>query len=334
MTTTDLTVPSWVDRSIYPFTPRTFHGADGRMSYLDEGEGPPVLLVHGTPSWSFEWREVIRLLAPHHRVIAPDHLGFGLSDKPHGAGFTPADHARRLLALVDHLDLRELTLVVHDFGGPIALPIALDRRERVSRLVVLNSWMWPNAGDPEVARVDRVVRGPLGRFLYFTLNLSPRVLLPSSLGDRRLLTKELHRHYLAPFAARSDREPLLALALALGGGDAHYVPLWERRAELRALPMAIVWGEKDPAFKAAHLARWIAAFPEAEVTPLPQVGHFPAEEAPLEVARAIARPEVRGRLASLPTRSRLASRSPAALAVALATVLLAVSIAWVAMSGW
>jgi haloalkane dehalogenase len=285
-----LTVPAWVDRDLYPFTPRTFATPEGRVAYLDEGSGPPVLLVHGTPSWSFEWREVVRALARDHRVIAPDHLGFGLSDKPSApdAALAPGDHARRLLALVDHLDLRDLTLVVHDFGGPIGLPVALERRARVRRVVVLNSWMWPNAGDAEVARIDRLVRGPLGRFLYLTLNASPRWLLPSALGKRTSLTRSAHAHYLAPFPDRGSRASLYAMALALGGGDAWYEPLWRRRSELRGLPLSIVWGEKDPAFQARHLARWVEAFPEATVTRLPEVGHFPAEEAPAEVARAIA----------------------------------------------
>jgi len=289
MSPRDITVPAWVDRTLYPFSPKAFATPAGSLSYLDEGRGPPVLLVHGTPTWSFEWREVVRLLAPHHRVIAPDHLGFGLSDKPGDETLlTPGAHARRLLALVDLLDLRDLTLVVHDFGGPIGLPVALERPERVKRVVVLNSWMWPIGEDAEIARIDRVVRSPLGRLLYAWINLSPRVLLPSALGDRAKLTKSLHAHFLAPFAERASRASLYALARALGGDDAYYASLWERRAVLARLPMSIVWGMKDPAFQERHLARWTETFPHARVTRLPEVGHFPAEEAPQAVAHVVA----------------------------------------------
>ncbi|HMI89776.1 MAG TPA: alpha/beta fold hydrolase, partial [Polyangiales bacterium] len=108
-------LPAWVDRQLYPFVPKRFATREGVLRYVDEGRGSPIVLVHGTPSWSFEWRAVIAALRSSHRVIAPDHLGFGLSDKPRQGAYRPADHARRLLALFDALDLRDVTLVVHDF---------------------------------------------------------------------------------------------------------------------------------------------------------------------------------------------------------------------------
>lgn len=287
---TALTVPSlaWLDRELYPFTPKRFRTADGAMSYVDEGAGPPVLLVHGTPSWSFEWREVIRALSKTHRVVAPDHLGFGLSDKPPRAPLAPEDHALRLKALVEELDLRDLELVVHDFGGPIGLPIALDMPERVKRITVVNTWMWPNGDDPQVRRLDRVIRSFVGRFLYRWLNFSPRVLLPAAFGDKTKLSKAAHRHYLAPFDARRDREATYALARALVGSDPFYATLWERRAELERVPMTIVWGMKDPAFQERHLAKWTTAFPSAEVVRIADAGHFVAEERPEAIVAAIA----------------------------------------------
>ncbi len=281
------TAEAWLDTTLYPFTPRRFATPHGALSYVDVGRGPTVLLVHGTPSWSFEWRHVIAALATDHRVIAPDHLGFGLSDKPAGAPLAPADHAERLRALVAHLDLTNVTLVVHDFGGPIGLPLALATDGRVAKVVILNSWMWSNEGDRSVARVARFVRSALGRFLYLRLNASPRWILPAALGKRSALTKAAHRHYVAPFAAREDRAGPYAMALALSGASAFYAELWSRREALAKLPLTIVWGEKDPAFREAHLEKWIAAFPRARVLRLPEVGHFPAEEAPRAVAEAI-----------------------------------------------
>ena len=283
-------LPSWVDRALYPFPLRTFQSDDGAMSYVDVGpsvsEGT-ILVVHGTPSWSFEFREVISALAGRYRVIAPDHLGFGLSDKPVEAGYTPADHTRRLLALVDALDLTDITLVVHDFGGPIGLPVALDRPARVKRVVVLNSWMWSNEGDAGIERIDRLVKSALGRFLYLGLNFSPKVILPSVFGDRRRLTEVLHAQYLGPFPRRADRHGLYGMARALGGENAHYDALWARRAELNGVPLSIVWGMADPAFSSKHLARWREAFPRAVITEVAGVGHFVAEEAPESVVKAI-----------------------------------------------
>src|SRR5687768_14346435 len=106
-------MPAWLDTAAYPFPPRHFDTGEGRLHYVDEGHGPPVVIVHGTPTWSFEYRDLIRRLAPSHRVIVPDHLGFGLSDRPAGADYRPAAHAQRLARLLDALDVRDVTLVVH-----------------------------------------------------------------------------------------------------------------------------------------------------------------------------------------------------------------------------
>jgi pimeloyl-ACP methyl ester carboxylesterase len=278
---------AWLDRTLYPFATKRFTTSDGALSYVDEGSGPTLLFVHGTPSWSFEWREVIRVLSATHRCVAPDHLGFGLSDKPEGASLRPEDHARRLEALVTALDLRDVTLVVHDFGGPIGLPLALAPEGRVARLVVLNSWMWPSDGDKTIARIDRVVRSALGRFLYRWLGFSARVLLPGAFGDKRRLTKAVHRQYLGPLSSRRDREGTYALACALRGSDPHYAALWSERAKLARLQMTIVWGERDPALRKEYLARWIEAFPDARVVRVPDAGHFVAEERPDAVVAAV-----------------------------------------------
>lgn len=280
-------LPPWLDRAEYPFEPKRFATPDGDLSYLDEGEGPVVLLVHGTPSWSFEFRRVVASLRASHRCIAVDHLGFGLSDKPADADLTPEAHAQRLGAFVEALELRDVTLVVHDFGGPIGLPLALEPSSRVRRVVVLNSWMWPNGDDPALRSLDRTLRGPIGRFLYMVLNVSPRFLLPSTFGVKSRLTRALHRHYLAPFGRRGDRHAPYALARALVGADAHYGSLWAARARLAERPLTLVWGMRDPALTSAHLARWTDAFPEARVVRVDDAGHFVAEERPEVVVDAI-----------------------------------------------
>ena len=123
--------PSWLFRKEYPFTNHTFDHADGRMHYVDEGTGPVILFVHGTPDWSFGFRHLIKAFAPKYRCIAPDHLGFGLSDKPQGANYTVAAHARRLQDFIDHLGLKDMTLVITDFGGGIGLQHALEHPSNV-----------------------------------------------------------------------------------------------------------------------------------------------------------------------------------------------------------
>lgn len=286
--------PAWLDTTAYPFAPRWFDTPDGRMHYVDEGAGPPVVLVHGTPAWSYLWRRLIpALVTAGHRVIAADHLGFGLSDKAGDAGATreagyrPEDHARRLAALLDSLALREITLVVHDYGGPIGLSYALDHPERVARLVVLNTWMWRLDGDARIAKGAKVAGGPLGRLLYTRLNASPRWLVPSAFADRSRLDAATHRHYLAPFPTPASRLPLWILARELLGSGAWYDALWARRERLGAKPALLLWGMKDPTFGPAYLSRWRDALPDATVEELPDAGHFVQEEAAEAVASRV-----------------------------------------------
>ncbi|HEU4630656.1 MAG TPA: alpha/beta fold hydrolase [Gemmatimonadaceae bacterium] len=281
-------LPPWLDRAAYPFRPRHVETGEGRLSYVDEGAGPPVVLVHGTPTWSFLYRRLVApLVAAGHRVIAPDHLGFGLSDRPAHAAYRPEDHARRLAALLDALQLRDLTLVVHDFGGPVGLSYAIERPERVARLVVLNSWLWPLDDDARIARGARLAGSALGRVLYTRLNASPRWLVPAGFADRARLERAVHRHYLAPFPDAASRRPLWELARALLGASVWYDGLWRRRERLRGKPALLLWGMRDPTFGPAYLARWREALPDATVVELADAGHFVPEEAPAEMERHV-----------------------------------------------
>lgn len=257
----------------------------GRMHYLDEGEGEPLLFVHGTPTWSFEWRHLVRAFRGTHRCIAPDHLGFGLSDRPRDFAYTPEAHADVLSAFVERLNPPPFTLIVHDYGGPIGLPLCLRHPGRVTRLVLVNTWMWSFAGDRAMEQAGRIAGGRLGRFLYRRANLSLRVITPSAYGNRKKLTPEIHRQYLERFPdAWSRGEVLWPLARAILGSSATYEALWQERERLRGRPALIVWGMKDPAFKPAQLDRWRAALPAARVVELPDAGHWPHEEAPDRVS--------------------------------------------------
>ena len=279
--------PSWLDRAGYPFHSNWASLPFGDLHYVDEGRGDPVLFSHGTPTWSFEWRHLIGALAATHRCIAPDHLGFGLSDRPPDASYSPEAHAERFEQFVDALGLEAFTLVVHDYGGPIALPVALDGRRRVRRLVILNSWMWRLDDDPDMRRAARIAGGRAGKFLYRWANLSLRVIAPSAYADRRKLSPAIHAQYLAPFRDRWSRGAVLwPLARAILGSTAYYDSLYANRERLRGIPALIVWGARDPAFKSHHLARWRAALPQARVVELP-VGHWPHEEDPASVITAV-----------------------------------------------
>jgi haloalkane dehalogenase len=279
----------WVDRSAWPYAARHAALADGRVHYVDEGVGVPVVLVHGTPSWSFEWRYVIAGLRDRVRVLALDHIGFGLSDRPSSAGYRPEDHARRFrewIAAV--LPADRLHLVVHDFGGPIALDWALDHPERMLSVTVVNSWMWSFEDDAAMRRKARLAGGALGRFLYRRLNASQRLIMPSAYGDRRKLTPAIHGQYLAPFPDPDSRERVLfALAQSLLASSAFFDRLWQRRTGLTGIPLKLVWGMKDSAFPACMLERWQKSFPTATTIALPSAGHWPHEEDPAAVLEAL-----------------------------------------------
>jgi haloalkane dehalogenase len=284
---TDRPLPTWLDRAAYPFRNEWMPLPFGSIHYVDEGQGEPILFSHGTPMWSFEWRHLIRALSATHRCIVPDHLGFGLSDRPRDASYTPEAHAERFGRFVDALRLESFTLVVHDYGGPIALPVALDDRRRVRRLIIVNTWMWPLDDDRDMRRAARIVGGRVGKALYRWANLSLRVITPSAYADRRKLTPQVYEQYLAPFRDRWSRGAVLwPLAHALLGSTAYYDSLWQRRDQVRDIPTLVVWGTADPAFRIHHLVRWRTLIPGAHVIELP-VGHWPHEEASDAVTAAV-----------------------------------------------
>jgi len=282
--------PSWLDRAAWPYTPRSFDLGGARLHYVDEGVGAPVVLVHGTPTWAFEWRHVIRALSSRARVIAPDHLGFGLSDRPSGAGYRPEDHAVRFRRFIDAVcPSGPLTLVVHDFGGPIALDWALDHPDRLAHLVIVNTWMWPLDDDPSMRRKARLAGTALFRWLYRRFNASQRLIMPSAYADRRRLTPAIHRQYLELFPDADSRERVLfALAQSLLGSRAFFASLWQRRERLRDARLHLFWGMRDSAFPPSMLDHWQRAFPHAEVVRFDDAGHWPHEEKPDAFTNALA----------------------------------------------
>lgn len=270
----------------YGFEPHWMEVPDGRMHYVDEGAGPPLVLVHGTPTWSYLYRRLIRSLSARYRVIAPDHLGFGRSDKPARGDYRPEALARNLEELLDGLGLEDVALAVHDFGGPIGLSYAICRPGSVRGLVLFNTWMWSLKGT-SAARISRMLSGRVGRWLYTRFNLSPRVLLRAAFADKRRLTPEIHAAYLEPFAAPESRTAPWVLARELAASGAWYEDLWARRERLAEMPALLLWGMKDPAFGPDALERWTDALPDTRVVRFEDAGHFVQEEAPDRVEREV-----------------------------------------------
>jgi haloalkane dehalogenase len=285
-----LSEAGWLDRAAFPFPSQWLPTSFGRVHYVDVGprDGEVLVLVHGTPTWSFEYRHLIAELSRSRRVIAFDHLGFGLSERPRDFAYTPEAHTQVLREVVDALELTRFSLVVHDYGGPIALPFAREHVARIERLVVLNSWMWPLGEDPKLARAAKLVGSWLGRWMYRWLNVSLRLLLPSAYADKRKLTPRVHAQYLAPFRERDARVRVLwTLAKALDTAAPSLSALWQHRASFQSVPALIVWGLGDQVLPPRVLSRLREGLPHAEVHALPGVGHWPHEEAPERVCRLV-----------------------------------------------
>jgi haloalkane dehalogenase len=277
---TALTAQPWFDREGYPFQPHAFDLAGVKMHYVDEGSGPVVLLLHGTPGWSYEYRELIEQLSKTHRCIAPDMIGFGLSDKPADWGYTLEHHTESLKALVAHLGLQKFDLVVHDFAGPVGLPLALEHPEMIRRLVLMNTWMWPLTINEEFAKQKGIVGLPPMRWLYLYWNFSARMMVKMSWGTHRKLTPLRHRHFLAAFPDAASRHGTYGFLRSTIDRDDYLEGLWAQRPRLQSIPTQVVWGLGDKFVTDIHLKRWKEVLPKAEFVELQNVGHFPHDEAP------------------------------------------------------
>lgn len=248
------------------------------MHYVDEGEGDVLLFVHGNPSWSFEFRRLICSLSRNYRCIAVDHLGFGLSDKPPGVSYLPQFHAANFARFVDGLDLRDVTLIVHDWGGPIALDWAVTHPDRIRRIIALNSWFFDISDLLMMRRFSTIVGSGVARWLTRRFNFFTRLVFKGSFGDRSRLPRATHDQFLAPFATPSSREPTWIFPRAILGENDWVSRIGARASVLADLPALLVWGMKDPGL-APVLPTWRKAFPRNRCIEFADVGHNVAEEA-------------------------------------------------------
>ncbi|WP_458208760.1 alpha/beta fold hydrolase [Haladaptatus sp. NG-SE-30] len=267
----------WLDRNLYPFESNDATFDPGRLHYVDEGEGQPILMLHGNPTWSFLYRTLISGLSDDYRCIAPDYFGFGLSDKPPSWSYRPEDHARIVEAFIEELELRDITLVVQDWGGPIGLSYALDHPENVASLVIMNTFMWP-VEDRRKRLFSALLGGPLGRYLIRRYNLFANQVMKSAFADRSRLTPRIHRHYLEPLATPDDRKGSWVFPRELTGSEEWLRQLWNRRSHLRDIPALLLWPMQDIGFGVSDLRRWQALFPDARTVEFDDSGHYIQEE--------------------------------------------------------
>lgn len=284
-------IPGWLAR-LYPFSPRSFLTPQGaRMSYLDEGPrgGEAVLMLHGNPTWSFYYRDLVRALSPGIRCIAPDHVGMGLSDKPQNHDYRLSARIADIEALVETLGLRKIHLVVHDWGGAIGFGLAVRRPEGIGRIVILNTAAFPSSRIP--MRIS-LCRAPfVGEFIVRGLNGFAEPATWMAMATRRMTWDE-RQGYLHPYASWSSRVGIYRFIRDIPLEPDHPSrPALERIAA--GLPgfsgheTLIVWGGRDFCFDDTFLSRWRELCPHAQVERLGRAGHYVLEDSGPEVRALI-----------------------------------------------
>jgi haloalkane dehalogenase len=284
-------LPDFIAR-LYPFRSSFAATRFGRVHYVDEGSGRPVLLLHGNPTWSFLYRKVIPgLVRGGLRAVAPDLIGLGLSDKPRDvAAHSLRRHGESMLELVEGLDLKDILLVVQDWGGPIGAWMAARAGSRVTGLVVMNtSLLRPR--HLRATLFHRFSNVPLVSDVAFRLLNFPVPVLGRVQADASTLAGDVRRAYAWPLRRVADRAAPLALARMVPTRPDHptVAELEAGEAWARGFtgPVELVWGVKDPLLGRA-LRRHQEALPHARVTET-AAGHFLQEEVPDTLLTALQR---------------------------------------------
>lgn len=284
----------------YPYRSR-FAIVNGRqMHYVDEGppDAPPVLLLHGNPAWGYLWRDtVVPLLAAGYRVVVPDQIGFGLSEKPHDHRIHTLDnHTANIVALLDRLDLRRVTFVCHDWGGPTGLGALLTRPERAAAVAVMSTWAWTSPSSEFHHRVLpwRLMHAPLvGPYLLGTHAAMPGRGMYLSVVDRARYAEQAMAAYTAVLDDPDERALTwiwprsIPLGLPSDTTTERFAWLEAGVRDLR-LPATVIWGREDDVFTPdVFAARWHEMWPHAEGTHLVTGRHFLQEDSGTEIGQLL-----------------------------------------------
>ncbi len=279
--------PGWVDDDLFPFESRFLTVGGNVVHYVDEGRGPVLLMLHGNPTWSFVYRQVISKLSSSFRCIALDYPGFGLSTARSSYGFHPSDHAEVVSEFIVRLDLDEVTLVGQDWGGPIGLTAALHHPDKFSSLVLGNTWAWPLNGDLHFEIFSRLMGGPIGRLSIRHLNLFVNVMIPAGHRRRKLSTAEMI-HYRQALPTPQRRTSSAVFPKDLTAARAFLGELERGLESIAELPTLLIWGDADIAFRLKELNRWQCMMRQSQTVILHGAGHFLQSDAPDDFADAVA----------------------------------------------
>jgi haloalkane dehalogenase len=274
-------------RELYPFESHYLPLGDGavRCHFLDEGPHTPgrtVMMLHGNPTWSFYYRNLVLALRDKFRCIVPDHIGCGLSDKPQQYPYTLAQHIRNVEELLDKLDLNDITLVLHDWGGAIGMGAAVRKPARVRKLVILNTAAFLSSHMPWQLDLCRI---PLfGALAIRGFNAFARGAVHMAVAHPERMSRRIKAGFIAPYDSWANRVATLRFVQDIPTCPSD--PAWPVMQEIeRGLPqfqdrpMLICWGMKDWCFNESFLRGWQERFPKAEVMRIEDAAHYVLEDA-------------------------------------------------------
>jgi pimeloyl-ACP methyl ester carboxylesterase len=275
---------------LYPFASHFQTLGGVRQHYLDEGSGKPLLLVHGNPTWSFYFRRVVQEFRPRRRVVVPDHVGCGLSDKPQKYRYTLARHAANLEHLILSLDLRDIDLVVHDWGGPIGLSVATRHPERFDRIVITNTAAFRSQHLPRLLWTARLPG--LGEFLIRAFNAFVQLTMLTATSHPQRFRGALRKGFTCPYDSWDNRIATARFVqdIPTSSQDPSWpdlVTLEQGLPRLAGKPMLLLWGEKDWCFNTKMRDQFRDIFPHAQSIGLPQAHHLLFEDEPENCLNAL-----------------------------------------------
>ncbi|UCG24253.1 MAG: alpha/beta fold hydrolase [Chloroflexota bacterium] len=285
--------PFTVSDSEYPFDSHWFERDGAFMHYIDEGKGVPVIMLHGNPTWSFLYRNVIKRLDGSCRSIAVDYPGFGMSQHPPNYGYTPQEHAAWVNALIDYLSLERFVLVGQDWGGPIGLSIAVQRPGDVAGLVLGNTFAW-RSKSLTFYLFATIAGGPIGKYLILRRNFFADRLMSSALTRSESKSPDILKAYTEPFPTPESRMGTYVFPRALKRSDELFDAINAGLGKLDSKPVELLMGTQDTLLASDEVIdRWLSIFPDAGLERVEDAGHYFQEDRPDRVAAAIRRLLVR-----------------------------------------
>jgi haloalkane dehalogenase len=271
----------------YPFKSNFLNLNGNNLHYIDEGEGRPILMLHGNPTWSFYYRNLIRTYSAKFRTVVPDHMGCGISDKPQDYEYNLETHIQNTKRLIEFLDLDKMILIVHDWGGAIGFGLVTRYPELFSKIVILNTAAFPSVHIPR--RINLLRQGQFGEWLTRKLNLFA---WPATfMATRKKLPRTIRQGYLLPYDSWENRIAVARFVQDIPMDTNHktHSVLKEIESKLKSLPQPklILWGGKDFCFNRHFFERWLEIYPNAGAYWYANAGHYLLEDEPGDVSERI-----------------------------------------------